>query len=72
MNEKLLEKSLPLAEINRLGAREAGYKVTTIRFPKIHNIHTWFARRPAGTAELYRSCSLREIKGRFRGGQKAY
>jgi len=44
--EKFIEEKLPLTLLNKLSAKESGF----IRIPKIHNIHTWFARRPAGAA----------------------
>ena len=47
-NEKIIETSLPLSLLNELSSKEAGF----IRVPKIHNIHTWFARRPAGPARV--------------------
>ena len=46
--KKLIEEKLPLSEVNKLCSKEAGF----IRIPKIHNIHTWFARRPAGAARV--------------------
>jgi len=47
-NKKLIEEALPLSKLNTLSAKEASF----IRIPKIHNIHTWFARRPAGTSRV--------------------
>ncbi|MEM1666517.1 MAG: DUF1156 domain-containing protein [Nitrososphaerota archaeon] len=44
--ERFVEEKLPLTLLNKLSAKESGF----IRIPKIHNIHTWFARRPAGAA----------------------
>lgn len=52
--EKLVEKSLPLSKLNELSSKEASF----IRIPKIHNIHTWFARRPAGPSRLLTLSSL--------------
>ena len=52
--ERLVEKWLPLAEVNAYGKREAGF----IRVPKINNLHTWWARRPAGTARVLNLASV--------------
>ncbi len=53
-NKRLVEKSLPLSKLNELSSKEAGF----IRIPKIHNIHTWFARRPVGPSRLLTLSSL--------------
>lgn len=53
-SERLIERSLPLSKLNELSSKEAGF----IRIPKIHNIHTWFARRPAGPSRLLTLTSL--------------
>lgn len=51
MDKRLIEEKLPLREINTDGAYEAGFKIFRSYFdPKLRNIHTWFARRPAGVA----------------------
>jgi len=47
---KLIEKGIPyLAKINELGLKEASF----IRISKIHNLHYWPARRPAGLARIF-------------------
>ena len=51
---RLIEKEFPVNEVNSLSAKEAGF----IRIPKIHNIHAWFARRPAGAARVLTLASL--------------
>ncbi len=48
VDRRLVEEWLPLEELNAFGRREASF----IRVPKINNIHTWWARRPAGTARV--------------------
>lgn len=45
---RLIEKGFNLADVNKVAITEASF----IRVPKIHNIHTWFARRPCGTARV--------------------
>ena len=45
---RLIEQVLPFVNLNQLSRKEAGF----IRIPKIHNIHTWFARRPAGPSRI--------------------
>jgi len=54
---KIIETDLPLSALNELSANEAGF----IRVPKIHNIHTWFARRPAGAARVLTLASVLPI-----------
>jgi adenine-specific DNA methylase len=54
LDEKFVEAKLPLSVLNKLSAKESGF----IRVPKIHNIHTWFARRPAGAARVLTLASL--------------
>jgi len=54
IHERFVEAKLPLALLNELSAKEAGF----IRVPKIHNIHTWFARRPAGAARVLSLASV--------------
>jgi putative DNA methylase len=54
LNERFLEEKLPLSLLNKLSAKESGF----IRIPKIHNIHTWFARRPAGAARALTLASV--------------
>jgi len=53
-NERFVESKLPLSVLNRLSSKESGF----IRVPKIHNIHTWFARRPAGAARILTLASI--------------
>jgi len=48
LDKKAIEEALPLSKLNVLSLKEAGF----IRVPKIHNIHTWFARRPAGASRV--------------------
>ena len=56
---KFIEKLLPLKETNRDGELEAGFKVFKAYFdPKLRNIHTWFARRPAGVARVLNLASV--------------
>ncbi|RLE99574.1 MAG: hypothetical protein DRJ59_07865, partial [Thermoprotei archaeon] len=56
---KFIEKTLPLKETNRDGELEAGFKVFKAYFdPKLRNIHTWFARRPAGVARVLNLASV--------------
>ena len=45
---RLIEKGFNLVDVNKLAITEASF----IRVPKIHNIHTWFARRPCGIARV--------------------
>lgn len=45
---RLIEKGFNLVDVNKLAITEASF----IRVPKIHNIHTWFARRPCGVARV--------------------
>jgi len=52
--ERFIEGNLPLSALNKLSAKESGF----IRVPKIHNIHTWFARRPAGAARVLTLASV--------------
>ena len=51
---RLIEKGFNLVDVNKLAVKEAGYKAGkgSVIFPKIHNIHTWFARRPCGIARV--------------------
>lgn len=59
-NEKVrrfIEKEFPVNDVNFLSVREASYK-TVVQIPKIHNIHTWFARRPAGAARVLTLAAL--------------
>ena len=51
---RLIEKSLPLSKLNTLSSKESSF----IRIPKIHNIHTWFARRPAGASRILTLASI--------------
>ncbi len=51
---KLIEKSLPVNKLNILSSKEASF----IRIPKIHNIHIWFARRPAGASRVLTLASI--------------
>jgi adenine-specific DNA methylase len=53
-DERFVEEKLPLSALNKLSAKESGF----IRVPKIHNIHTWFARRPAGAARALTLASV--------------
>lgn len=57
---KLIDKGFDLSEINILGVKEAGYKVGkgAVVYPRIHNMHTWFARRPAGIARVLTAAAL--------------
>jgi adenine-specific DNA methylase len=48
MSSRLIDHILPLTKLNELSRKEAGF----IRVPKIHNIHMWFARRPAGPSRV--------------------
>ena len=52
--KRLIEEWLPLTELNVYGKREASF----IRVPKINNIHTWWARRPAGIARVLNLASI--------------
>ncbi|MEB3780843.1 MAG: DUF1156 domain-containing protein [Desulfurococcales archaeon] len=52
--KKLIEARLPVNELNNLSSKEAGF----IRIPKIHNLHTWFARRPAGPSRVLTLASI--------------
>ena len=54
LGERFVEAKLPLSVLNKLSAKESGF----IRVPKIHNIHTWFARRPAGAARALTLASV--------------
>jgi len=45
---RLIEKGFNLVDVNKFAITEASF----IRVPKIHNIHTWFARRPCGIARV--------------------
>jgi adenine-specific DNA methylase len=54
LDERFVEEKLPLSLLNKLSAKESGF----IRIPKIHNIHTWFARRPAGAARALTLASV--------------
>ena len=53
-DERFVESKLPLSLLNRLSSKESGF----IRVPKIHNVHTWFARRPAGAARILTLASV--------------
>ena len=58
-DKRLIEKSIPLKETNNDGKLEAGFKVFRGYFdPKLRNIHTWFARRPAGVARVLTAASM--------------
>jgi adenine-specific DNA methylase len=54
LNKRFVEEKIPLSALNKLSAKESGF----IRIPKIHNIHTWFARRPAGAARALTLASV--------------
>ena len=45
---RLVEKWLPLSEVNSSSNREQGF----IRAPKLSNIHPWPARRPCTAARV--------------------
>lgn len=50
---RLIESWLPLREVNEDAGLEAGFKSTRAYFdPKLRNVHTWFARRPASVARV--------------------
>jgi|Deesub1362B_J571_1020462.scaffolds.fasta_scaffold00363_11 adenine-specific DNA methylase len=51
---RLIEKGFDLVAVNEAGIKEASF----IRVPKIHNIHTWFARRPAGLARVLTTAAV--------------
>ena len=54
VTKKLIEERLSVADLNNLSSKEAGF----IRIPKIHNLHTWFARRPAGPSRVLTLASI--------------
>jgi adenine-specific DNA methylase len=54
LDERFIEEKMSLSVLNKLSAKESGF----IRVPKIHNIHTWFARRPAGAARALTLASV--------------
>jgi adenine-specific DNA methylase len=54
LSKRFVEEKLPISTLNKLSAKESGF----IRVPKIHNIHTWFARRPAGAARALTLASV--------------
>ena len=54
ITKKFIEEKLPVNELNNLSSKEAGF----IRIPKIHNLHTWFARRPAGPSRVLTLASI--------------
>jgi putative DNA methylase len=54
LDERFIEEKLSLSVLNKLSAKESGF----IRVPKIHNIHTWFARRPAGAGRALTLASV--------------
>jgi len=43
---RLIEGNFPIGKVNILSSKEA----SVWGLPRIHNLHTWFARRPAGAA----------------------
>jgi adenine-specific DNA methylase len=50
---RLIESWLPLREVNEDAGLEVGFKSTRAYFdPKLRNVHTWFARRPASVARV--------------------
>jgi adenine-specific DNA methylase len=44
--QRLIERNFPIGKVNLLSSKEA----SIWGLPRIHNLHTWFARRPAGAA----------------------
>ena len=57
--ERLIEKWLPLSELNQDGKGETGFKTYRGRFdPKLRSLHTWFARRPAGVSRALTLASV--------------
>ena len=52
---RFIEENFPIGKVNILSSKEAGF----LRgIPKIHTLHTWFARRPQGTARALILASL--------------
>ncbi|MGB9841557.1 MAG: DUF1156 domain-containing protein [Candidatus Bathyarchaeales archaeon] len=54
LDERFIEAKLPLSTLNKLSTKESSF----IRVPKIHNLHTWFARRPAGASRALTLASI--------------
>jgi len=52
--QRFIEENFPIGKVNILSSKEA----SIWGLPRIHNIHTWFARRPAGTARTLTLASI--------------
>jgi len=51
---RFIEENFPIGKVNILSSKEA----SIWGLPRIHNIHTWFARRPAGAARTLTLASI--------------
>jgi adenine-specific DNA methylase len=52
---RLIEENFPIGKINVLSSKEASFLRGV---PKVHTLHTWFARRPQGAARALTLASI--------------